>query len=253
MVSVTDISVVLEGVGKKLRASFKAGKTTEKELLAVFIHNKKEADAFDGYGWSTFDLIQEEKRTHNPLLRAKLQKLIEEHKEKSRCSNRQNALSIAKLDFYKDTALGCGIRSIRNALYKIGAGNDDEATILAMLLDIEFANLMAKKLTGKKEVIYERKHIMLEQVSDLLYDNNWRCGISSKAGKNAGWIIYIYLPDGTQLSWHSNQYTLLYSYEDIDCAFDGRVCTTLEKLLTYAHNKYNIGEMLVPYETLLAA
>lgn len=253
MKQTVNFNEVLDGVGKKLRASFKAGKTAEKELIAVFIHNKKEADAFDGYGWSTFDLIQEEKRTHNPLLRAKLQKLIEEHKEKSRCSNRQNALSIAKLDFYKDTALGCGIRSVRNALYKIGAGNDDEATILAMLLDIEFANLMAKKLTGKKEVIYERKHIMLEQVSDLLYDNNWRCGISSKAGKNAGWIIYIYLPDGTQLSWHSNQYTLLYSYEDIDCAFDGRVCTTLEKLLTYAHNKYNIGEMLVPYETLLAA
>lgn len=247
MIQTRNINEALYGVGKKLRTSFSTGKITEKQLIAVYNRNKKEADAFEGYGWTIFDLIQEEKHTHNPLLRTKLQKLIEEHKEKSRCSNSQNALSIAKLNFYRETALGCGIRFVRDTLYKIGKGGDDEATIIAMLLDIEFANLMAKKRNNLKTVIYERKHILLEQISDLLYDNNWRCGISAQTGKNAGWIVYVYLPDGTQLCWHCNEYTLLYYYDEIDCVWDNKPCSTLEKLLTYAHEKYNIGKPLEMY------
>lgn len=242
-----------EGVGKKVRAMHLVGNISDMEVGMMFNRNKKEADAFDGYGWTLFDLIQEEKRTHNPLLRKKLQFLIEDHKQKSRCSATQNAVSVNKLMFYHDSALGCGIRPIRNYLYKLGKRGDEEATILAMLIDIEYANLMAKKRTDKKKVIYERKHILMAQVSDLLYDNGWVCGISPQTGKNAGWIVYVYLPDGSQLSWHSNEYTMLYCYGDIDCEWDGRTCSTLEKLLAYAHAKYNIGEVLVLYENSLVS
>lgn len=248
-----DINQALNGVGKKLRASFNVGMTTEKEILAVYNHNKKEADTFDGYGWTIFDLIQEEKKTHNPLLRTKLQKLIEEHKEKSRCSSSQNALSMAKLTFYLSTALGIGLRSVLKVLKKIALNGDEEANILCILMHIEFANLMAKKRNNLKKVIYERKHILLEKVSDLLYKNNWKCGISSKTGKNAGYIVYVFLPNGTQLSWHCNEYTMPYFYEDIECGWDGKVCSTLEKLLTYVHYKYKIGEALVPYDIPLTA
>lgn len=246
-------SVYYEGVGKKVRAQHIAGKISDTELINIYNHNKKEVDAFDGYGWSIFDLIQEEQKTHNPILRKKLQNKIEEHKLKSRCSSSQNALSMEKLKYYHDTALGCGIRPVRNALYKLGRTGDAEATILATLLDIEYANLMAKKRNHLKKIIYERKTMLLEQLSNILYDNDWRCGISAQTGKNAGWIVFIFLPDGTQLSWHCNEYTMLYYYDDIECEWDGRVCSTLEKLLTYAHHRYNIGEELVKYETSLAA
>ena len=253
MKQAVNMNEILYGVGKKMRTSYLSGKVTEKELISVYNHNKKEADAFDGYGWGIFDLIQEEKTTHNPLLRGKLQTLIEEHKQKSRCSNSQNALNIEKFDFYNSTALGCGIRPVRNALYKIGKKGNVDAYILAMLIDIEYANLMAKKKHQLKNVIYERKRILLEKVSDFLYDNNWNCGISAKTGKNAGWIVYIYLPDGTQLSWHCNEYTMLYCYDDIDCEWDGKVCSTFEKLLIYAHEKFNIGKSLLAYEIPQAA
>lgn len=242
-----------DGVGKKVRAMHQSGKISDKELEKIYIRNKNEAEAFDGFGWGIFDLIDEEKRTHNTLLRKKLHLLIEDHKQKSRSSAMQNAISMGKLEFYHDSALGCGIRPIRNFLYKLGESGDVEATILAILIDIEYANLMAKKRHDKKKVIYERKHILLKQVSDLLYDHNWRCGISAKTGKNAGWIVYVYLLDGTQLSWHCNDYTMLYCYGDIDCEWDGKVCSTLEKLFTYVHSKYNIGEDLVLYEIPHAA
>lgn len=242
-----------EGVGKKVRAMHLAGKISDTKLVKMYNRNNKEADSFSGYGWSLFDLAQEEKNCHNPLLRKKLQQLIEDHKHKSLCSVKQNELSMKKLEFYRLTALGVGIRPVRNTLYKLGKCGDAEATILAMLLDIEYANLMAKKCTDKKHLIYERKNILLEQVSALLYDNGWRCGISSNVGKNAGWLVYVYLPNDTQISWHVNEYTMLYYYDDIECEWDGLACSTLEKLLTYAHSKYNIGNPLVPYKIPLAA
>lgn len=253
MVKNNKIKDALNGVGKKLRASFLAGKTTEKELLTVYNRNMKEANCFDGYGLSLFELEQEEKCTHNPLLRNKLEKLIEEYKEKSRCSKMQNALSLEKLKFYLHTALGMGIRKVMKTLRKLAKNGDSEARIIALLLDVEFANLYAKKHSALKEVIYERKCILLKKLSKLLYDKGWVCGISSTTGKNAGWIIYVNLPDSTQISWHGNEYSMLYYYDGIDCKWDGRICSTLEKLLHYAHEKFNIGEPLVEYCSPVAA
>lgn len=244
---------VLKGIGKVLRASYLAEKVTEKEVLAIYKRNEKEAEAFDAFGMTIFDLIIEEKRTHNPILRDKLAKAIAQYKEKSRSSSKQNTLNLAKLDFYRDSALGVGLRPIMNILRMHEKAGNIDAAICLKLLEIEFANLSAKKLHHKKEVIYERKHILLQEVSDLLYDNGWECGISANTGKNASYIIYVYLPNGTQLSWHCNEYDLLHYYYDIDCEWDGLPCSTLEKLFSYIHESFNIGKELVLYEAPVAA
>ena len=46
-----------------------------------------------------------------------------------------------------------------------------------------------------------------------------------------------------QLSWHCNKYQMMYYYPEIDCEWDGQVCMTMEKILNYIHNRYNIGFM----------
>jgi len=46
-----------EGVGKKVRAMHLVGNISDMEVGMMFNRNKKEADAFDGYGWTLFDLI----------------------------------------------------------------------------------------------------------------------------------------------------------------------------------------------------
>lgn len=107
---------VLKGVGKALSASYRAKKVTEKEVLAIFMRNKKESDAYDLFGLTIFDLIQEERRTHNPLLREKLNKAILQYNEKSRYSRVQNALNLEKLEHYRNSALGIGVRSVMSAL-----------------------------------------------------------------------------------------------------------------------------------------
>lgn len=244
---------ILKGVGKKLRVAYMTSQVSEKEVMIMYNRNKKEADAFDLFGLSISDLMREEVRTHNPLLREKLGIAIDLYKAKSRCSSEQNALSLAKLQFYRDSALGMGIRPVMDSLRRLSAKGDQEASICLTLLEIEFANLSAKRLNQKKTVIYQRKDILLADISYMLSECGWRCGVSANTGKNASYIVYVYLPDGTQLSWHCNNYRMVYYYEEIECEWDGRPCSTLEKLFTYVYNRFGIGTPLVMYASSEAA
>lgn len=246
-------SVVLEGVGKKMRSGFLAGKVSEGEVMDMYRRNCRDAERFDPFGWSMNELVLEEGSTHNPVLRARIHALIEEQKAKSEHSKAQNALSLEKLGYYSDSALGIGIRPVMKAVEGTARQGDDEARILLLLMQTEFANLHAKKSRVNSKVIYQRKDCLLRQVSDLLYDYGWKCGISTVTGKNASYIVYVYLPDGNQISWHCNDYDMYSYYDDIDCTWDGQACSTMEKLLSYAHDRYGIGTPLKKYESNYAA
>ena len=235
---------ILAGVGKKLRNGFQNGTVTATKVMESYRKNLKEVNQFSMFGLSIFDLIRMEKDTHNPILKIKLKECIEMHKEKSRTSNSQNKVSLEKLDNFRAHALGIGLRKVISMMRSlVKRTNDQEARIILMLLETEFANLSAKKLHQFKNVIYERKSLLLEELSYLLSETDWKHGISYNTGKNASYIVYIYLPNGTQLSWHCNEYQMMYYYPEIDCEWDGQVCMTMEKILNYIHNRFNIGFM----------
>ena len=115
--------------------------------------------------------------------------------------------------------------------------------VYSTCFETEFANLSAKKFHKLKNVIYERKSILLEELSYLLHDTGWKHGINYNTGKNASYIVYIYLPNGTQLSWHCNEYQMIYYYPEIQCEWDGQVCMTMEKILNYICTRFNIGTL----------
>ena len=233
---------VLAGVGKKLRYGFLSGKIPAAKVMDVYRKNLKEANLFSMFGLSIFDLIRMEKDSHNPILKFRLKECIEMHKEKSRASNSQNKISLEKLENFKENALGIGLRKVISMMKSIVKNTkDQEAKIVLMLLETEFANLSAKKLHQFKKVIYERKSLLLEELSDLLYRTEWRYGINYNTGKNASYIIYVYLPSGAQLSWHCNEYQMIYCFPEIECDWDGQVCMTMEKILDYIHTRFNIG------------
>lgn len=239
---------ILSSIGKKMRTAYLAGKATDDEVIRCYNRNKKEADAFNPFGLTVFDLISIKEKTHNTILRRKLEDLIEQHKQKSRCSIDQNKLNLQKLDFYTDTALGMGLRPVMKQLRSIvRTSGNEEAEILLMLMQIEFANLVAKKRHDKKKRCYERKDFLLMDISYLLEDNGWKHGISYTTGKNASCLVYVYLPDGTQLSWHSNSWQMTYYYDEASFTWDGQACSSLEKLLTYAHDKFGIGKELTKF------
>ena len=239
---------ILQGVGKKTRMAFQEGGISEMQVLAVYNRNKKEADAFNPFGWTIFDLICEEKNTHNPLLRSKLQTLIQEHKEKSRRSNEQNELSLQVLEYYRTNALGIGLRNVMKVLRKLSSTNTD-ALVVLLLMMIEFANLTAKKNHAKKTECYERKDLLLMDVSFILRENGYQSGLSYKPGKNASYIVYVYLRNGEQISWHCNNYHMMYYYDEIECVWDGQQCSTFKKLLHYAHETFGIGSTFVEYQS----
>lgn len=239
---------ILNGVGKKMRNAYNLGKISEKEVMQCYNRNKKELEQLCVIGWTYNDILEAERSTHNPLLRSKFQQLKEQHKQKQRHSQDQNKLSLQKLSHYTPGALGMGIRKVIKELQDIASTGDSEAEILYLLLQTEFANLTAKRRSNKKTECYQRKDILLMRLSELLMEQNWRSGISYNPGKNSSYVIYIYLPNGTQLSWHCNNFNIVYCYDEIDCEWDGMVCSTLEKLLEYAHSHFGIGSSLERYE-----
>lgn len=235
---------ILAGVGKKLRNGYLAGEVPAEKVVGNYRKNLKEASQFSMFGLSIFDLIRMEDETHNPILKAKLKECIELHKEKSRHSNSQNRLSLEKLEYFRKNALGIGLRKVISQMKHLVKNTGDlEARVVLMLLETEFANLSAKKLHNLKRVIYERKTILLEELSNLLDETEWKHGISYNTGKNASYIVYIYLPDGTQLSWHCNEYQMMYYYPEIQCEWDGQVCMTMDKILKYICMRFNIGTL----------
>ncbi len=237
---------ILESVGKKIRNGFFAKSITANKVMECYQRNLKEAQAFSCFGWTVSEMIRFEKETHNPIIRKKLQQAIKAHDVKQEKSNDQNKLNLDKLEKFRTDALGIGLRKVLSQMKKlVRYSTDVNARIVLLLLETEFANLSAKKLHSLKNVIYERKVILLEKLADLMAGTKWRYGISSNTGKNASYIIYIYLPNGEQLSWHCNEYQVLYYYPGIDCEWDGQVCMTMEKILSYIAETYHIGDKTI--------
>ena len=236
---------ILEGVGKKIRNGYLSKTISANKVMECYRRNLKEANAFSCFGWTISEMIRFEKETHNPIIRKKLQQAINEHDVKQEKSNGQNKLNLDKLEIFRANALGIGLRKVLSQMRNLVKHSSDiNAHIVLLLLETEFANLSAKKLHKLKNKIYERKTILLEQLADLLDMTDWRFGISSNTGKNASYIIYIYLPNGDQLFWHCNEYHMLYYYPEINCEWDGQICMTMEKILLYICNTYHIGENL---------
>jgi hypothetical protein len=205
----------------------------------MYKRNKKEADAFSVFGFKTNELIIISKETHNPLLKVRLDSIIEDKKAMSKKSDIQNDLSIKKLEMFKKEALGIGLRKVLSRLRKESKiTKDPELTLTLMLLETEFANLSAKENKGKKKgAIYERKSHLLYQMSSYLNKLGWRYGINDAAGKNASYLVYVYLPNGVQLTWHTNDYDIYEYYPQIDEEWDGQVCMTMEKILNFIKNR----------------
>lgn len=234
-------AIILNGIGKKMRNKYLNGQITEERIREMYYRNKKEADSFSLFGYKQQEIAQIMKETHNPLLKQKLQLCLDEKKEFSKRSNEQNKLNIAKLNAFKINACkGFGLSKVIRYMHKVAKKQkNQEAEILSLLLDTEYANLSAKQYRGQlKNKIYERKGILLYLLADKLKRLGWKYGINDAAGKNACYLVYVYLPNGVQLTWHSNQYDLYKYFPVIDDVWDGQVCMTMEKILSYIESAY---------------
>ena len=232
--------VILNGVGKKMRAGYMNGSVRKKKILSLYQKNKKEADNFSLFGYKQKEIYQMMKDTHNPLLKMKLQSCLEEKQRLNEVSKQQNEISISKLNAFKENACGIGLRKvIKQMKSRIYSQRCIENELILLLLETEYANISAKQYKGrKKDLIYERKNILLHKMAAKLQESGWQYGINDDAGKNACYLIYIYLPNGVQLTWHANNYDLYKDYPLIEAEWDGQVCMTMDKIISYINQKY---------------
>lgn len=192
---------ILHGVGKKVRLAFANGKKTKEEVISIYNRNKKEAEEFSVFGYKENEIYSLIKETHNPLLKSKLEQYLKTREDNRNRSHQQNALNIEKLELLKKDACGVGLRRVIKRLkreYK--KTKNIETKIVCLLLETEFANLSAKRYNGaKKRTIYDRKVYLLLQLSYYLDIAGWKYGINDDTGKNASYLVYVYLPNDVQL------------------------------------------------------
>lgn len=234
---------ILNGVGKKMRFGYLNGRIPANTVIAAYRKNKREADAYTGFCFTEREMAYEMRHTHNPVLKEKIETMIKQRHTKDEKSKEQNRVSLDKLEDYMAHACGVGLRKVLKKLRKLSkTTRNAEMRLTLMLLETEFANLSAKSYRNyRRGWCYRRKSRLLYRLPQLLEACGWRYGISGAAGKNANYLVFVYLPNGEQLTWHCNEYDMYEYYPSIDDQWDGQVCMTMEKILNYiAHNYYEL-------------
>lgn len=233
---------ILSGVSRKMRTDYLNGNIHESTVIEQYKRNSREAEEFSMFGYNIADLISIDKETYNPLLKIRLREAIKDIKDRNDKGVIQNKMSVEKLAEFKKSAMGVGLRKVLSYMKAYCKHRKDyEAKLLQLLLELEFANLSAKVPTYSKQerlLIYERKEFLLYQIQPLLDKCGWKYGYSDAKGKNASYIVYVYLPNDVQVSWHTKDYLIYKSFPYIDVEWDGQVCATMDKLLAYVGKRY---------------
>ena len=236
---------ILNALGKKIRNLYFNGGISERAIEIMYAKNKKEADEFSLFGYTQKELTAMKNTTHNLLLKEKIQLRLKEMEEQSKKSNSQNKENLAKLADFMDTACGIGLRRTIKVLHKLARIRKDASMeLVACLMDIEFANLSAKKDYKTRAAKYCRKQYILDYIPSLLESAGWKYGYNYSSEKNAAYLIYVYLPGDVQLTWHTNSYEITDLYPFIYDEWDGQACMTLTKLVRFVEENY--GNLLCP-------
>lgn len=155
-------------------------------------------------------------------------------------SKKQDDVSLARLEKFKNNACGIGLRKVVRKMKKLSkCSNETDIKLVTLLLETEFANLSAKQHKGElRKIIYERKTRLLYQMSSYLSEIGWKYGASRHTGKEALYVVYVYLPNGVQLSWHCNSNEIGERFPSIDAEWDGQSSMNLKKVLKYIKAHY---------------
>ncbi len=230
---------ILNGVGRQTRKDYQRGVIDALVVMKRYKHNLREADAVHTYGLTRYDLLRFLKETRNPILRVRLQEALSRYDELQKKSGMQDRQSRALLQESLQNALGVGLKRVIAIMKReCRRHRDFDMIVVTTLLEAEYANLSAKHKCRNSRKAYARKSWLLDRLSWMLKDSEWRYGYCEADGKNASYVLYFYLPDGVQLSWHTKDFTAYERFPYLDVTWDGQVCSTLRKILSYISARY---------------
>jgi hypothetical protein len=150
-----------------------------------------------------------------------------------------NEENIMILEYSRHEACGIGSKKLKLRLNKLKKSGDKVASVLRNLIEAEDSNISAKKYFGKYRTrYYENKEMYLMDSINDMKELEWTFGYSREVGKNAKYVMYVYLPNGSQLSWHMVNDRNMVRLPEIDVKWDGLPATTLTKLYDYVMVAY---------------
>lgn len=116
---------------------------------------------------------------------------------------------------------------------------DKTLKFVSLLLQTEHANLHAKK-NGERKVgeNYKHKTALIFQLRDMAVSIGCHYGYNKDVGKNASSVVYFYLPNGTQVTWHCKEYTIETTFCLVDDKWDQQCNMNMQKILDYIGTKY---------------
>lgn len=236
------IKVKLQDLGNEaITQQYESGRLCNKDINVMWSYSQRHTNAFCVSGRNKSDFLMEMKTCCDPHLKKFWQNVIEDWDNKSAKSISQNEENFERLEMIEREACGVGIRRLRHILNNmVRKTHDKESHIMLTLIDLEYANLKAKLHVGEiRSRIYNRKEWLMEKLSWLLENSGWNYGITEATGKNAAYCLYVYLPNGKQVSFHTTNWQFYKYFPAITCKWDGQRASTMTKLVDYI-NELNI-------------
>ena len=149
----------------------------------------------------------------------------------------KNAQLIDELYNLRENALGIGTRKMKIRLNKIAVQNI-EAKIARMVLEIEDVSTQAKNSSWKyKEKKYFQKQELIEELVEIYKQTDYDYGIQYEENYNTNAILYFELPNGSQVSFHTNWDEEIH-VKKYEKKWDGLVNSTFKKVITFVEEKF---------------
>jgi N-acetyl-anhydromuramyl-L-alanine amidase AmpD len=149
----------------------------------------------------------------------------------------RNQQNISKLIQLRQNALGIGTNKLKRRLNKL-ALTDINAKIIRILLEIEDVSTQAKNTSYKyKQKKYDIKDKLIRELCDIYPKTEYKFGYGSSDVAITSSIFYFHLPDGKQVSFHSNMNDMrdIPKYNE---EWDGQVNSTFGKIIDYIRKNY---------------
>lgn len=223
---------------------YELGLLSDKDVRNLAYFEKKHPGSTDLFGSTIQDYYMAIRLNRGNTSVVKFfENAIEEWKVKSKLSSDQNALNQERLKCLEYNACGIGLKKvIREMKYLCRCNRHNlQMNITYLFLCLEWANQNAKRYCGElREVIYERKNYLMKKLAPLLKKAGYRHGLSYNTGKNASYVLYCYLPNGDQVSWHT-QWNMYDVFLPINVEWDHKPATTMVKIINYINEQHYIN------------
>lgn len=129
----------------------------------------------------------------------------------------------------REEMCGVGTRKVKLYLNKLIKEGDKKAEMYRKALEIEDANIMAKRYFYYADTHYETKKKLINELIDLCEENDVIYGVQETDDYSCKHKIYFELPNCQQISFH-NTFDNFYDLPKYKKEWDGQINSTLNKL-----------------------